>query len=126
MEGLSSGGQTIGSDCPRRIIIFVLCFLLGRGFGVPFSTITYVFYASASIIVIVSFPRLTLEWNNLGVWEESFTVFCEGLGANHHLQMLDLRNNQINHQGAGELAMALKANSSLQELGKAGLLKNRG
>ncbi|KAL7989510.1 hypothetical protein Chor_012176 [Crotalus horridus] len=60
--------------------------------------------------------RLTLEWNNLGVWEESFTIFCEGLGANHHLQMLDLRNNQINHQGAGELAMALKANSSLQEL----------
>ncbi|KAM3844590.1 leucine-rich repeat-containing protein 45 [Vipera latastei] len=60
--------------------------------------------------------RFTLEWNNLGVWEESFTVFCEGLGANHHLQMLDLRNNQINHQGAGELAMALKANSSLQEL----------
>ncbi|KAG8129137.1 hypothetical protein E2320_015832 [Naja naja] len=60
--------------------------------------------------------RLTLEWNNLGVWEESFTIFCEGLGANHHLQVLDLRNNQINHQGAGELAMALKANSSLQEL----------
>ncbi|KAM6473380.1 leucine-rich repeat-containing protein 45 isoform 2-T2 [Liasis olivaceus] len=60
--------------------------------------------------------RLTLEWNNLGVWEESFTIFCEGLGANSHLQMLDLRNNQINHQGAGELAMALKANSSLQEL----------
>uniref|UniRef100_A0A670XXD5 Leucine rich repeat containing 45 n=1 Tax=Pseudonaja textilis TaxID=8673 RepID=A0A670XXD5_PSETE len=60
--------------------------------------------------------RLILEWNNLGVWEESFTIFCEGLGANHHLQMLDLRNNQINHQGAGELAMALKANSSLQEL----------
>ncbi|XP_063149344.1 leucine-rich repeat-containing protein 45 [Candoia aspera] len=60
--------------------------------------------------------RLTLEWNNLGVWEESFTIFCEGLGANGHLQMLDLRNNQINHQGAGELAMALKANSILQEL----------
>ncbi|ETE70340.1 Leucine-rich repeat-containing protein 45, partial [Ophiophagus hannah] len=60
--------------------------------------------------------RLSLEWNNLGVWEESFTIFCEGLGANHYLQMLDLRNNQINHQGAGELAMALKANSSLQEL----------
>ncbi|XP_028571944.2 leucine-rich repeat-containing protein 45 [Podarcis muralis] len=59
---------------------------------------------------------LTLEWNNLGVWEESFAVFCEGLGANGHIQYLDLRNNQINHQGAGELSMALKANSSLREL----------
>ncbi|XP_061471928.1 leucine-rich repeat-containing protein 45 [Rhineura floridana] len=59
---------------------------------------------------------LTLEWNNLGVWEESFAIFCEGLGANCHLQCLDLRNNQINHQGAGELSMALKVNSNLQEL----------
>ncbi|KAJ6660323.1 hypothetical protein lerEdw1_017746 [Lerista edwardsae] len=63
-----------------------------------------------------SIRSLTLEWNNLGVWEESFALFSEGLGANGNLQRLDLRNNQINHEGAGELSMALKVNSSLQEL----------
>ncbi|NXF89075.1 LRC45 protein, partial [Eubucco bourcierii] len=63
-----------------------------------------------------SIRSLNLEWNNLGVWEEGFSFFCQGLGANSILQRLDLRNNQINHQGAGELAMALKQNASLQEL----------
>ncbi|XP_064890280.1 leucine-rich repeat-containing protein 45 isoform X2 [Columba livia] len=63
-----------------------------------------------------SIRSLILEWNSLGVWEEGFSFFCQGLGANSSLQRLDLRNNQINHQGAGELAMALKHNSSLQEL----------
>ncbi|KFQ40454.1 Leucine-rich repeat-containing protein 45, partial [Mesitornis unicolor] len=63
-----------------------------------------------------SIRSLILEWNSLGVWEESFSFFCQGLGANSFLQRLDLRNNQINHQGAGELAMALKQNTSLQEL----------
>ncbi|NWR75949.1 LRC45 protein, partial [Centropus unirufus] len=59
---------------------------------------------------------LVLEWNSLGVWEEGFALFCQGLGANNVLQRLDLRNNQINHQGAVELAMALRQNTSLQEL----------
>uniref|UniRef100_A0A8C0BVD3 Leucine rich repeat containing 45 n=1 Tax=Buteo japonicus TaxID=224669 RepID=A0A8C0BVD3_9AVES len=63
-----------------------------------------------------SIRRLILEWNSLGVWEEGFSFFCQGLGANNFLQRLDLRNNQINHQGAGELAVALKQNASLQEL----------
>ncbi|XP_062447824.1 leucine-rich repeat-containing protein 45 [Rhea pennata] len=63
-----------------------------------------------------SIRSLILEWNSLGVWEEGFSFFCQGLGANSFLQRLDLRNNQINHQGAGELAMALKRNASLQEL----------
>ncbi|KFQ98745.1 Leucine-rich repeat-containing protein 45, partial [Nipponia nippon] len=63
-----------------------------------------------------SIRSLILEWNNLGVWEEGFSFFCQGLGANNCLQRLDLRNNQINHQGAVELAMALKQNASLQEL----------
>ncbi|XP_043855641.1 leucine-rich repeat-containing protein 45 isoform X1 [Dromiciops gliroides] len=63
-----------------------------------------------------SIQSLILEWNNLGVWEESFSLFCEGLGANTTLQQLDLRNNQINHKGAEELAMALKNNSTLQEI----------
>ncbi|NXY50526.1 LRC45 protein, partial [Ceuthmochares aereus] len=59
---------------------------------------------------------LILECNNLGVWEEGFSLFCQGLGANNVLRRLDLRNNQISHQGAGELALALKQNSSLEEL----------
>ncbi|KFP09888.1 Leucine-rich repeat-containing protein 45, partial [Egretta garzetta] len=63
-----------------------------------------------------SIRSLILEWNSLGVWEEGFSFFCQGLGANNFLQRLDLRNNQINHQGAGELALALKQNASLQEL----------
>lgn len=63
-----------------------------------------------------SIRSLILEWNSLGVWEEGFSFFCQGLGANNFLQRLDLRNNQINHHGAGELAMALKRNASLQEL----------
>ncbi|KAM6245133.1 leucine-rich repeat-containing protein 45 isoform 1-T1 [Porphyrio hochstetteri] len=63
-----------------------------------------------------SIRSLILEWNSLGVWEEGFSCFCHGLGTNKSLQRLDLRNNQINHQGAGELALALKQNASLQEL----------
>ncbi|XP_010280043.1 PREDICTED: leucine-rich repeat-containing protein 45, partial [Phaethon lepturus] len=63
-----------------------------------------------------SIQSLILEWNSLGVWEEGFSFFCQGLGANNFLQRLDLRNNQINHQGAGELAVALEQNASLQEL----------
>uniref|UniRef100_A0A8C3L3S3 Leucine rich repeat containing 45 n=1 Tax=Chrysolophus pictus TaxID=9089 RepID=A0A8C3L3S3_CHRPC len=63
-----------------------------------------------------SIRSLILEWNSLGIWEEGFSFFCQGLGANNFLQRLDLRNNQINHHGAGELAMALKRNASLQEL----------
>ncbi|XP_016348614.1 leucine-rich repeat-containing protein 45 [Sinocyclocheilus anshuiensis] len=60
--------------------------------------------------------RLVLEWNALGMWEEGFAVFCEGLASNTSLSQLDLRNNQINHQGAAELCLALKRNSTLQEL----------
>lgn len=52
------------------------------------------------------------------MWEEAFSFFCQGLGANNFLQRLDLRNNQIDHHGAEELAVALKQNTSLQELGK--------
>lgn len=60
--------------------------------------------------------RLVLEWNALGMWEEGFAVFCEGLASSTSLTQLDLRNNQINHQGAAELCVALKRNSNLQEL----------
>ncbi|XP_074519134.1 leucine-rich repeat-containing protein 45 [Halichoeres trimaculatus] len=60
--------------------------------------------------------RLVLEWNALGVWEEAFSLFCEGLGSNSTLTQLDLRNNQINHKGASELALALKRNNTIEVL----------
>ncbi|XP_028826567.1 leucine-rich repeat-containing protein 45 isoform X2 [Denticeps clupeoides] len=60
--------------------------------------------------------RLVLEWNALGIWDEAFSLFCEGLASNCCLVQLDLRNNQINHQGATELAVVLRRNSTLQEL----------
>lgn len=59
---------------------------------------------------------LTLEWNNLGMWEEGFSLLCDGLSFNQTLQRLDLRNNQINHKGAEELSTALKQNLTLREL----------
>lgn len=63
-----------------------------------------------------SIQSLTLEWNNLGTWEEAFATFCGGLAANGTLRQLDLRNNQISHKGAEELALALKGNATLQQL----------
>jgi len=60
---------------------------------------------------------LTLEWNDLGLIENAFSVFCDGVGSNGALMTLDLRSNQISHVGAGELANALKRNSTLQTLG---------
>ncbi|EQB76939.1 leucine-rich repeat-containing protein 45 [Camelus ferus] len=64
-----------------------------------------------------SIQSLTLEWNSLGTWEEAFATFCGALAANSALRQLDLRNNQISHKGAEELALALKSNASLQQLG---------
>lgn len=63
-----------------------------------------------------SIQSLTLEWNNLGAWEDAFATFCRALAGNLTLRQLDLRNNQISHQGAEELALALKGNTSLQQL----------
>ena len=60
---------------------------------------------------------LCLEWNALGMLDNSFALFCEGLGSNNTLQALDLRNNQVNHDGAVELAAALKRNSTIKALG---------
>ncbi|XP_051927063.1 leucine-rich repeat-containing protein 45 [Hippocampus zosterae] len=63
-----------------------------------------------------SLTRLVLDWNALGVWDEAFAMFCEGLGSNSVLTHLDLRNNQINHHGMLALAQTLKRNSSLKVL----------
>ncbi|XP_032726245.1 leucine-rich repeat-containing protein 45 isoform X2 [Lontra canadensis] len=63
-----------------------------------------------------SIQSLTLEWNNLGTWEDAFAAFCGALAGNGTLRQLDLRNNQISHKGAEELALALTCNASLQQL----------
>ncbi|CAN9509274.1 unnamed protein product [Ophioblennius macclurei] len=60
--------------------------------------------------------RLMLEWNTLGVWDKAFSCLCHGLASNNSLTHLDLRNNQINHQGASELALALRNNNTLEFL----------
>ncbi|XP_048220963.1 leucine-rich repeat-containing protein 45 isoform X2 [Perognathus longimembris pacificus] len=66
-----------------------------------------------------SIQSLTLEWNSLGAWEDAFAIFCGGLAANGALRQLDLRNNQISHRGAEELALALKGNTTLEQLEQA-------
>ncbi|XP_047613534.1 leucine-rich repeat-containing protein 45 isoform X3 [Phacochoerus africanus] len=66
-----------------------------------------------------SIQSLTLEWNSLGPWEDAFATFCGALAANSTLRQLDLRNNQISHKGAEELALALRSNASLQQLEQA-------
>ncbi|XP_076444390.1 leucine-rich repeat-containing protein 45-like isoform X2 [Babylonia areolata] len=63
-----------------------------------------------------SLLSICLEWNGLGMLENSFAVFCEGLAANSTLRALDIRNNQINHEGAEEICAALKRNISLRAL----------
>ena len=60
---------------------------------------------------------MCLEWNDLGMLEASFAVFCDGLRANTSLKRLDLRNNQITHSGTKELAEALYCNKSLKAIG---------
>jgi len=69
------------------------------------------------ITCLCVFCSLTLEWNDLGLIENAFSVFCDGAGGNSTLSTLDLRSNQITHVGASELANALKRNSTLQTLG---------
>ncbi|KAA8581161.1 hypothetical protein FQN60_002742 [Etheostoma spectabile] len=73
--------------------------------------------------------RLVLEWNALGVWDEAFSLFCDGLASNSVLTQLDLRNNQINHHGAWNnigllggrtLLEALQKNHSIVQLEMAG------
>ncbi|XP_078691816.1 leucine-rich repeat-containing protein 45-like [Branchiostoma floridae x Branchiostoma belcheri] len=63
-----------------------------------------------------SLRSVCLEWNSLGMFASSFTILCEGLGANHTLTVLDLRNNQITHDEAAEIAAALRKNESLRTL----------
>lgn len=66
----------------------------------------------------IFFLSLCLEWNAFGMLDNSFAMFCDGVGSNDALQALDLRNNQISHDGAVELAAALKRNHTLRALGR--------
>ncbi|XP_046380358.2 leucine-rich repeat-containing protein 45-like [Haliotis rufescens] len=63
-----------------------------------------------------SIVSLCLEWNAMGMLDMAFAVFCDGVGSSSSLQALDLRNNQINHEGASELAANLKRNTTLRAL----------
>ncbi|XP_013399235.1 leucine-rich repeat-containing protein 45 isoform X1 [Lingula anatina] len=63
-----------------------------------------------------SLTSLCLEWNAMGMIDNSFGTFCEALAVNTTLKELDLRNNQISHDGAQELASALKRNTTLQAI----------
>ena len=52
----------------------------------------------------------------MGMIDASFGAFCEGLGSNKRLQVIDLRNNQISHNGASDVATALRRNNVLRVL----------
>ncbi|CAF1332763.1 unnamed protein product [Adineta ricciae] len=61
--------------------------------------------------------NLRLEWNQIGAMNSpAFSVFCDALADNKSVIELDLRNNDINHVGASELATALKRNTTLRAL----------
>lgn len=62
----------------------------------------------------VSVQSFLLEWNSLGLWDSGMAAIAEGLAVNQILMYLDLRNNQITHEGAGQLANALKRNRTLK------------
>lgn len=59
---------------------------------------------------------LLVEWNSLGLWDNGMRAVCEGLALNQVLLFLDLRNNQITHEGASQIAVALKRNQCLRGL----------
>nr|XP_054763849.1 leucine-rich repeat-containing protein 45-like [Lytechinus pictus] len=63
-----------------------------------------------------SIKRICLEWNAVGVDGSRFANLAEGVSANSSLEVLDLRNNQIGHDGASQLATAIARNSSLQNI----------
>lgn len=63
-----------------------------------------------------SVRSLRLDWNSLGLWGTGMAALAEGLAINQTLVLLDLRNNQISHEGASELAACMKSNTTLKAL----------
>ena len=51
------------------------------------------------------------------MWDASFSVLAQGLAANRVLKHLDLRSNQVSHEGATELSAVIKQNHCLESLG---------
>lgn len=77
--------------------------------------------ASAEIVgrilkVTSTLTHLNLEWNGIGLWDTAVSSVAEGLQANQTLRYLDLRNNQITHEGGTCIADALKVNHVLKVL----------
>lgn len=67
----------------------------------------------------ISIKMLSLEWNSMGLMDtHAFPAFCESIAINKSLTDLDLRNNQITHTSAAEMATALEKNTSLKNLGQ--------
>jgi len=60
--------------------------------------------------------HLNLEWNGIGLWDTAMSSLADGLQANQTLRFLDLRNNQITHEGGTHIANALKINRVLKVL----------
>ncbi|XP_039295363.1 leucine-rich repeat-containing protein 45-like [Nilaparvata lugens] len=63
-----------------------------------------------------SLKILKLEWNNLGASVDGFSQLCHALTSNSILEILDLRNNELNSECGFELFDAITRNSSLKEL----------
>ncbi|CAM9816556.1 unnamed protein product [Pylaiella littoralis] len=63
-----------------------------------------------------SITFLSLEWNNIGTFDQGIRRLADGLEVNGCLTSLVLCNNHINAQGASCLARALRANSTLTSL----------
>lgn len=51
-----------------------------------------------------------------GLWDSGIEALAEGIALNQSLVILDLRNNQMTHEGAAHLADALKRNKTLKGL----------
>ena len=66
--------------------------------------------------VTTKLTHLNLEWNGIGLWESAVIAIAEGIQMNQTLRYLDLRNNQISHEGGTCIANALKANHILKVL----------
>ena len=60
--------------------------------------------------------HLNLEWNGIGLGNTAIASLADGLQANQTLRYLDLRNNQIAHEGGAYIADALKVNHVLKVL----------
>ena len=56
---------------------------------------------------------LQLEWNALGLWDSGVACLAEGIALNQTVRALDVRNNQITHEGASQVAAALRRNQTL-------------